>query len=630
MQKRWLLRLLILGLLLLPLVGVEVASAQNDVTFQVNMSIMMREFKFLPGSGDIVTVPGSFNSWSTTADTLQAGTAPNDSIYSKTISLPTGNISYKFFKTLRGGLDWEGDPNRTDSVVAGAQTLPLVWFNRDSVYVPPVNQPVTFSVNMRVKILEQSFIPDSGDIVRVAGSFDNWGSSTDTLVKGAPPNDSIYSKAIQLTEGTAVQYKFLKTLRGGLDWENGDNRNFTVPVGGGSPPLVYFDNDSVVNTPISANVLGQVDMTARENLGWFDPAKDTMEVRGSFQGWGGGTTMDFNILSTATWERVWPYVGTSGDQLYYKYHMTLDSTEAAAVFSGFAPSSNGDGIQYDHPYERGDGNRIFLAEASGNIGPPIAYFSNIDPRGLLLHATDTVRVNFSVNMGPATRNPDAFLPATDTVRLTFQDQAWWRSQITNQGAANFSQNVNLTHDSPSDTIYHGSFLVKGMTHYGIMYTYTYLHSGTGSVSEGGGLGAQNIFRSRFIQPIAPNSFPTSYTMPLDTWENSAPHTCEIPPYNLTSVGPTNNDVPLTFQLSQNYPNPFNPTTRISYSIPKAARVTLTVYNLLGQVVATLVNTDQQPGKYVALFEANRFASGVYFYRLQAGNFSDVRKMLLLK
>ena len=89
-------------------------------------------------------------------------------------------------------------------------------------------------------------------------------------------------------------------------------------------------------------------------------------------------------------------------------------------------------------------------------------------------------------------------------------------------------------------------------------------------------------------------------------------------------------VPSSFSLSQNYPNPFNPTTTIQYSIPKETMVTLRIYNILGQEVATLVNQHQIAGGYTATFDASQFASGVYFYRLSAGSFSQVRKMLLLK
>jgi hypothetical protein len=88
--------------------------------------------------------------------------------------------------------------------------------------------------------------------------------------------------------------------------------------------------------------------------------------------------------------------------------------------------------------------------------------------------------------------------------------------------------------------------------------------------------------------------------------------------------------PLTFALAQNYPNPFNPTTRIEFSIPAQSRVELKVYNILGQVVATLVDEVRPAGAYRVTFNASNVASGVYFYKLIAGDFVSVKKMALLK
>ncbi len=90
------------------------------------------------------------------------------------------------------------------------------------------------------------------------------------------------------------------------------------------------------------------------------------------------------------------------------------------------------------------------------------------------------------------------------------------------------------------------------------------------------------------------------------------------------------EVPLVFALDQNYPNPFNPSTTIKYALPSESNVTLKVYNLLGQEVATLVNDVQKAGSYEATFNASTLASGVYVYRIQAGANVETKKMMLLK
>ncbi len=91
-----------------------------------------------------------------------------------------------------------------------------------------------------------------------------------------------------------------------------------------------------------------------------------------------------------------------------------------------------------------------------------------------------------------------------------------------------------------------------------------------------------------------------------------------------------NQLPKVFALHQNYPNPFNPTTTIGYDIPKRSMVTLVVYDILGRQVETLVYEEKQPGHYQVGFDASRLPSGVYFYRLQAGNFSETKKLAFVK
>ena len=91
-----------------------------------------------------------------------------------------------------------------------------------------------------------------------------------------------------------------------------------------------------------------------------------------------------------------------------------------------------------------------------------------------------------------------------------------------------------------------------------------------------------------------------------------------------------NSSPKTFSIEQNYPNPFNPSTKIVYSIPRSSNVKLTVFNILGQQVKTLVNQTQSQGTYTVSFNASSLPSGIYFYSIEAGDFTQVKKMILLK
>ena len=98
----------------------------------------------------------------------------------------------------------------------------------------------------------------------------------------------------------------------------------------------------------------------------------------------------------------------------------------------------------------------------------------------------------------------------------------------------------------------------------------------------------------------------------------------------TYTGTISNEIPVEAFLSNNYPNPFNPTTKIEFAIPKNSYVTLKIYDNLGREVSTLINELKSAGKYSIDFNGNNLASGVYYYKLTSDNFSDIKKMILVK
>ncbi len=98
----------------------------------------------------------------------------------------------------------------------------------------------------------------------------------------------------------------------------------------------------------------------------------------------------------------------------------------------------------------------------------------------------------------------------------------------------------------------------------------------------------------------------------------------------TGIESENKNIPESFHLNQNYPNPFNPSTNIKYGLPTASNVKLEVYNFLGQKIITLLDSYQSAGYHEVKFDASQLASGIYLYRLQAGEFIQIEKMMLLK
>ncbi len=128
---------------------------------------------------------------------------------------------------------------------------------------------------------------------------------------------------------------------------------------------------------------------------------------------------------------------------------------------------------------------------------------------------------------------------------------------------------------------------------------------------------------------------TTYGYPgISLWEyNQISHSYVWDEYTagwVVASTPTTVDAPARYGLSQNFPNPFNPTTTITYSLQRATRVTLKVYDILGREVAVVVNEKKTPGTHEVKFEGGNLASGVYFYRLEADGFVQAKKLTIVR
>lgn len=124
------------------------------------------------------------------------------------------------------------------------------------------------------------------------------------------------------------------------------------------------------------------------------------------------------------------------------------------------------------------------------------------------------------------------------------------------------------------------------------------------------------------QPVIGVTGNPTYMNQLGFWYQSGVY--------ITGVDQLTEEIPTEYRLDQNYPNPFNPATTIRFSLPREEPVILTVFDILGQEVARLVNEKCKTGVYSVTFDAKGLSSGTYIYQLQAGNFVNVKKLLLLK
>ncbi len=135
--------------------------------------------------------------------------------------------------------------------------------------------------------------------------------------------------------------------------------------------------------------------------------------------------------------------------------------------------------------------------------------------------------------------------------------------------------------------------------------------------------------------VFPSNIPIEVKV-IDSGENTPNAVLRADAIKFSLISETNDidnllsDSPKEFSLEQNYPNPFNPTTKIRFSIPRTGFASLKVYDILGRVVATLINEDKVAGNYEVEFNASSLSSGIYFYKLQANEYSETRKMILLK
>lgn len=146
------------------------------------------------------------------------------------------------------------------------------------------------------------------------------------------------------------------------------------------------------------------------------------------------------------------------------------------------------------------------------------------------------------------------------------------------------------------------------------------------------LSVVNLGNDPFLGEVLQSQWPETFTMKTVAWAESDLEFDVQPDYaGLATSSDLEPVKPEAFSLYQNYPNPFNPSTNISFTLPNAADVRLTVYNVLGQEVSTLINGKTlNSGTHTVAFDASALSSGMYIYRIEAGNFTSTKRMMLIK
>jgi hypothetical protein len=584
-------------------------------------------------STEMVTCPGGFNNWlnEPPANTEKVMTdADNDSVYTITIAMaPNATYEYKY----NIGLGWNGkdETQGNRSVVVGASNMVVdpSFFND---YNPNtgVTSSVTFSVDMQLPA-QGSFDPAT-DNVYIAGNFTDW--ATGALELEDLDNDSIYTITVSdFTSGDLAIYKFVwsPTTAANGNWESpavGDDifppdNNRIYGVHDGSNTVDRWWNNVNPNVQLAdGNIFFEVDMSVATELGVFDPNVDSVQIRGAFNGWNASdperSLMNQNPADPDDWFIDIPFV-----------QEILNSSQAYKFFLKNGPSTppysnTGWEVPIGNTIST-DRNRFVIFEGDPAQEAPFAYFENIHPDWVIPTGT-TVEIHFSVDMTNAA-NPDSqvtpFVPGTDSV-FWIPRQPLYYAVNNIPWPGEWPRVLELT-DPNTDMIYTGTMMVPGPMFNGFLYNYAY-SSNNALTLEGGGQGGARV---RFVgQNGGPRIFDTPWDMPLDIWSNSEKPE-ETAPQGWVSVEEIPGN-PQSYSLEQNYPNPFNPSTKIRFSIPEQGLVTLKVFNLLGEEVASLINTEMSAGSYEADFKGTEISSGIYFYTLTAGNFVSTKKMILLK
>ncbi|MDZ7290586.1 MAG: T9SS type A sorting domain-containing protein [candidate division KSB1 bacterium] len=599
-------------------------------------------------------------------------------------------LKYKFwtgFNATTGTFfwsGWEGPINPANPVPSGDNrlfiagnkdtTLALQFYNgaetkKDQYWRPYAAKPDTFAVYLRVNMgafMETGdFNPDAGDQVVVRGSAPLDPTNTwNTLIPltreaGSADNGAFFSGAGYIannavTAGTVQNFKFVYYKGTSPVWESTPNRFFTYS-GAKDTTIhwVYFNNQKPTGGKIvSATLIWQMNTEGLQKLGLFDRNRGDRIVIDGAKAWDVANAIPMNYVPLlGLWVGQENFKKAPGAVLEYKAVLLWDASRVDPASPNYIRGLDLTvPLQYwEEPAVTGTGNRNYVYTDQtqqmipGDLGFGYQFFNSLPKEGVI---ETPITVTFNVNMAPATNvatNPSnpLFRPGIDTVWVKFLDCLL---PLT-QGDGIYTNTPLMLEDKDGDLIYSGSLALKPPVPYDVAFRINY-STATGAIIQNGGGFQKGRSYYQFVRPTKVNAdgtivWPSQYSFPVLEWKDSN-LTVEDPPdlFTPTNVADREKGTSLrTFALSQNYPNPFSrhggPETTIEYQVAEKSHVRISVYNLMGQLVATLVDKQQVPGAYSMAwngkdFKGNPVPSGIYFVKMVAGSFEQLRKMTLIR
>jgi hypothetical protein len=507
---------------------------------------------------------------------------------------------------------------------------------------------ITFQADMSGFIDSAAFVPGE-DFVTIPGSINGWDTAADTLTDA--DGDNIYTKTLTLPEGDYA-YKFhLYTSKITGGYETGDNRLFTVSMddtlAAAEPNIEYSDLSDAIIAAVDLNFSANMSV---QLLGEFDPETDVLTVSGGFNGW--DTSAD--TLTPSRDAELYQTVVSLTEQavpatFYYKF--TIRTGETVTWESPSIQPLDGDGNRRirvtEDSYVEGEDKYIVNNDYDGEA----PFWSDVTDEDIFTETTD---VTFEVDLRPAyymIADSGALPPSVAAAFEveTIADVAgngpllaggWedWGPTLTEVEGVLFNDAGESGDVTAGDSV----FTLQKTYAPGTARLGTFKLSVGGYDNEGGTgadhnvrIGDDNNVSLIFGAVVRADSVYDNFYDEYILATSQGPTVVRRGGSGDNGVIVSNEteellDAPEKFQLSQNYPNPFNPSTNINFTLPQTNNVTLTVYNILGQQVTQLVNGRLSAGQHSVKFDASNLSSGMYLYRIEAGTFTQNKKMMLIK
>ncbi len=680
---------LLFAVLMLLLASSLVMAQTVNVTIRLNTSTVPDTV----GSNAVVQLRGDTPPLTWGNDTGGILNHVGGDYWEATLAFPeNATVQYKFFVNAQGdgnGNGWEtnvntGSTNRELHTATSDTTLPVLFFNTvnggDQLANPwqePDSVEVWFRVNVARLVQDQVFDPAVQSIgVRGGTSGLSWGntiifnqeSNDDNNQFGGGPN--FFSGRVVfpgVTPGDTVFYKFVYGVGGDPNnngnWESDGltdpgvpNRFFVVPTTmqdttlrwqywNNNPPLDIVGNDT-------ATVLFRADMTRALNENGFSLG-DTLLVRWGFNG-SGNIAEDTLVqeLGSNVWSNLNPVevsgVQAGGDPLQYQYYLVKRGAEEREIFFDFFDGSGSNSQERRKltiPASIPPLIQVDDVEDSESSMRRMPRFRNTSP------VSQAVTVTYTVDMRPAYYQ---VLIGGDTLvdiqgqRSVFpgqQDSIFTWGVWMNGPGSEFGDWVtwgatleNTLENKMWDDGSNGGDVTAGDSVYSVQVFYSPESSdligqvfkfGIRAGDNEGGFGNNHVEN---VDDSAPNTFIHSQwgsIDPLFYW------VWDFDNGQLTGIEDGDVNIIRTPVLEGNYPNPFNPVTTIRFKLPQATKVSLVIYNALGQKVISLLNGKQPAGSHIVRWNGRdqygqTVGSGLYFYRLKTNSYEKTMKMVLLK